>query len=392
MTNADANKPNERIFLSLATVTEAEEQAVVRALHSGWVAPLGPEVDAFEAEIAKRCGVELALALSSGTAGLHLALLALGIGEGDYIPVSTMTFAATTNAIAYVGATPVFVDAAEDGNIDPELLLRTVDELLAEGKSVPAVMIVDLFGRCADYPAFAPRLEELGIALIEDAAEALGASVHGQPAGSFGRAAALSFNGNKIMTTSGGGMLLSNDADLIARARYLSTQARQPVAWYEHTEIGYNYRLSSLLAALGRAQHSRLDDMIARRRQIRDAYLDLLASLDDDAPGKGTRLLSDSDERFTENCWLTSIVLPQDAVDKGVLSPDSVIAALGESNIEARHLWKPMHLQPVYEGARATINGTAENLFSRGITLPSGPALDDDDVARVIGVLKEVLG
>lgn len=392
MTNADANKPNERIFLSLATVTEAEEQAVVRALHSGWVAPLGPEVDAFEAEIAKRCGVEHALALASGTAGLHLALLALGIGEGDYIPVSTMTFAATTNAIAYVGATPVFVDAAEDGNIDPELLLRTVDELLAEGKSVPAVMIVDLFGRCADYPAFAPRLEELGIALIEDAAEALGASVDGQPAGSFGRAAALSFNGNKIMTTSGGGTLLSNDADLIARARYLSTQARQPVAWYEHTEIGYNYRLSNLLAALGRAQHSRLDGMIARRRQIRDAYLDLLASLDDDAPGKGTRLLSDSDERFTENCWLTSIVLPQEAVDKGMLSPDSVIAALGEANIEARHLWKPMHLQPVYEGARATINGTAENLFSRGITLPSGPALDDDDVARVIGVLKEVLG
>lgn len=392
MTNADANKPNERIFLSLATVTEAEEQAVVRALHSGWVAPLGPEVDAFEAEIAKRCGVEHALALSSGTAGLHLALLALGIGEGDYIPVSTMTFAATTNAIAYVGATPVFVDAAEDGNIDPELLLRTVDELLAEGKSVPAVMIVDLFGRCADYPAFAPRLEELGIALIEDAAEALGASVHGQPAGSFGRAAALSFNGNKIMTTSGGGMLLSDDADLIARARYLSTQARQPVAWYEHTEIGYNYRLSNLLAALGRAQHSRLDGMIARRRQIRDAYLYLLASLDDDAPGKGTRLLSDSDERFTENCWLTSIVLPQEAVDKGVLTPDSVIAALGEASIEARHLWKPMHLQPVYEGARASINGTAENLFSRGITLPSGPALDDDDVARVIGVLKEVLG
>lgn len=392
MTNSAANKSNERIFLSLATVTEAEEQAVVRALHSGWVAPLGPEVDAFEAEIAKRCGVDHALALASGTAGLHLALLALGIGEGDYIPVSTMTFAATTNAIAYVGATPVFVDAAEDGNIDPELLLRTVDELLAEGKSVPAVMIVDLFGRCADYPAFAPRLEELGIALIEDAAEALGASVDGQPAGSFGRAAALSFNGNKIMTTSGGGTLLSNDADLIARARYLSTQARQPVAWYEHTEIGYNYRLSNLLAALGRAQHSRLDGMIARRRQIRDAYLDLLASLDDDAPGKGTRLLSDSDERFTENCWLTSIVLPQEAVDKGVLSPDSVIAALGEANIEARHLWKPMHLQPVYEGARATINGTAENLFSRGITLPSGPALDDDDVARVIGVLKEVLG
>lgn len=392
MTNSAANKSNERIFLSLATVTEAEEQAVVRALHSGWVAPLGPEVDAFEAEIAKRCGVDHALALASGTAGLHLALLALGIGEGDYIPVSTMTFAATTNAIAYVGATPVFVDAAEDGNIDPELLLRTVDELLAEGKSVPAVMIVDLFGRCADYPAFAPRLEELGIALIEDAAEALGASVDGQPAGSFGRAAALSFNGNKIMTTSGGGTLLSNDADLIARARYLSTQARQPVAWYEHTEIGYNYRLSNLLAALGRAQHSRLDGMIARRRQIRDAYLDLLASLDDDAPGKGTRLLSDSDERFTENCWLTSIVLPQEAVDKGMLSPDSVIAALGEANIEARHLWKPMHLQPVYEGARATINGTAENLFSRGITLPSGPALDDDDVARVIGVLKEVLG
>lgn len=383
---------NQRIFLSLATVTEAEEEAVVRALHSGWVAPLGPEVDAFEAELAERCGVSHALALSSGTAGLHLALLALGVGEGDYVPVSTMTFAATTNAIAYVGATPVFVDAGADGNVDPELLLTTVEKLLAEGKRVPAVIVVDLFGRCADYPAFLPRLDQLGVAVVEDAAEALGASVDGKPAGSFGRAAALSFNGNKIMTTSGGGMLLSDDAELIARARYLSTQARQPVPWYEHTEIGYNYRLSNLLAALGRAQHSRLDAMIARRREIRDAYVGFLASLDDGACGHGTRLLSDSDDRFTENCWLTSIVLPQEAVDEGVLSPDGVIAALGKANIEARHLWKPMHLQPVYAGARGTINGTAENLFSRGITLPSGPALNDEDVARVLGVLKEVLG
>lgn len=381
-----------RIFLSLATVTKAEEEAVVRALHSGWVAPLGPEVDAFESEIAERCGVAHGLALSSGTAGLHLALLALGVGRGDFVPVSSMTFAATTNAISYVGATPVFIDSTEDGNIDPQLLVSTVEELLAEGRSVPAVVVVDLFGRCADYPAFAPRLAELGVAIVEDAAEALGASVDGKPAGSFGRAAALSFNGNKIMTTSGGGMLLSDDTRLIGQARYLSTQARQPVAWYEHTDIGYNYRLSNLLAALGRAQHDRLDTMIARRREIRDAYIELLASLPDDAPGKGTRLLSDSDERFTENCWLTSIVLPQKAVDEGTVTPDILIEALGKANIEARHLWKPMHMQPLYEGSRAVVNGTAENLFSRGITLPSGPALDDNDVARVISVLREVLG
>ena len=393
MTQTDPATPAEkRIFLSLATVTDAEEQALVRAVRSGWVAPLASEVDAFEAEIAQRCGVAHALALSSGTAGLHLALLALGVGAGDYVPVSSFTFAATTNAIAYVGATPVFIDSTDDGNIDPELLVHTVEELLAEGHRVPAVVVVDLFGRCADYPAFAPRLAELGVEIIEDAAEALGASVDGQPAGSFGRAAALSFNGNKIMTTSGGGMLLSDDAELIAHARYLSTQARQPVAWYEHTDIGYNYRLSNLLAALGRAQHSRLDTMIARRREIRDSYLNFLASLDSSAVGYGTRLLSDSDQRHQENCWLTSIVLPQEAVDSGALSPDIVIAALNAANIDARHLWKPMHLQPVYEGARAVVNGTAENLFSRGVTLPSSPALDDADLRRVLNVLAEVLG
>lgn len=249
-----------RIFLSKADVGSVEEQFVLDALRSGWVAPLGPDVDAFEAEIAGRLGVAGALALSSGTAALHLALLHLGAGPGNCVVLSSMTFAASANAVAYTGATPVFVDSqANDGNVDPGLLIDAVDTLVAEGQKVAAVMTVDLFGRCAEYGSISAELARRGIPLVEDAAEALGAQYEGHTAGSFGRAAALSFNGNKIMTTSGGGMLVSDDLELIERARYLSTQARQPVPWYEHTDIGYNYRLSNLLAALGRAQLSRLE-------------------------------------------------------------------------------------------------------------------------------------
>ena len=379
MTNADANKPNERIFLSLATVTEAEEQAVVRALHSGWVAPLGPEVDAFEAEIANRCGVEHALALSSGTAGLHLALLALGIGEGDYIPVSTMTFAATTNAIAYVGATPVFVDAAEDGNIDPELLLRTVDELLAEGKSVPAVMIVDLFGRCADYPAFAPRLEELGIALIEDAAEALGASVDGQPAGSFGRAAALSFNGNKIITTSGGGMLLTCEKALRDRAFFLATQARDAAPWYQHSQAGYNYRMSNIAAAIGVGQIKHLDERVTRRRAVYHRYCRELADLP-------VTMMPVPDGCRT-SAWLSCLT-----IDRGQrVTFMDLYNALNDAGIETRPLWKPMHLQPVFSGCPCFNHGGSsvwEDVFGLGLCLPSASAMSADEQSRVIEALK----
>ena len=243
----------------------------MEALRSGWAAPAGPMVDRFESEVALRTGVAGALALSSGTAALHLALLDVGARAGRLVVVPSMTFVASANAVVYTGAEPVFVDAdPRDGNVDPALLIHAVDTLRAEGRDVCAVMTVDLFGRVVDYAGIVPALSERGIPLVEDAAEALGAHRGGQAAGSFGRAAALSFNGNKILTTSGGGMLLSDDLELLARARHLSAQARDPAPWYEHTEIGYNYRLSNVLAALGVAQLSRLDDMMSRRRGVRD--------------------------------------------------------------------------------------------------------------------------
>lgn len=374
-----------RIFLSKADITEVEEQFVLDAVRSGWVAPLGPHVDAFEAEIADRVGVAGALALSSGTAALHLALLHVGAKPGTVVVLPTMTFAASANAVAYTGADPVFVDAQlSDGNVDPTLLLEAVDTLHAEGRQIAAVMTVDLFGRCVDYGTITAALEERGIPLVEDAAEALGASSGSQAAGSFGLAAALSFNGNKIMTTSGGGMLLSDDLDLLDQARYLSTQARQPVPWYEHTEVGYNYRMSNVLAALGRGQLTRLTEMIARRRTIRAAYREGLADIE------GVRLLGPGNARddSQDNCWLTGIVL-----DPGTtpVTANALIDALETENIEARHLWKPMHRQPVFACARAFLNGTSQSLFENGVTLPSGSILSDDDIETVLTATRSAL-
>ncbi len=369
------------IHLSKADVTELEERYVVDAIRSGWCAPLGPDVDAFEAEVAELVGVRHALALASGSAALHLALMEVGAGPGRVVVTPTMTFAATVNAVAYTGATPVFVDGlAEDANVAPHLLLEAVDTLRAEGADVCAVLTVDLFGRACDYAALEPALAERGVPLVEDAAEALGARRGGRAAGSFGRASAVSFNGNKIMTTSGGGMLLSDDADLIAHARKLSTQAREPVPWYEHTEIGYNYRLSNLLAAFGRAQLSRLPEMITRRRAIRERYETALVPA-------GVRLLGGPDGE--DNCWLTAAVLPAERLPDGV---DPVVAALNSQLIEARHLWKPMHQQPVFAGHRSFLDGTADDLFATGLLLPSGSALSDEDVDRVAAALLAELG
>jgi dTDP-4-amino-4,6-dideoxygalactose transaminase len=373
-----------RILLSQADVTETEEKAVLQALRSGWVTPLGPEVDAFEEEVATRVGVRHALALSSGTAALQLALLGVGAGAGRLVVVPTLTFAASANAVVHAGATPVFVDAlASDGNVDPQLLLSFVDALRDEGADVAAVMTVDLFGRVADHATLEPELEARRIPLVEDAAEALGARRDSRSAGSFGRAAALSFNGNKIMTTSGGGMLLSDDADLVARARHLATQAREPVPWYEHTEVGFNYRLSNLLGALGRAQLSRLDEMLARRRSHRGRYASGLADVPD------VRLLGrgGTPGDAEDNCWLTVLVLG----DGWSMTPAEVIDALAAADIEARRVWKPMHLQPVFAGHRTAVTRVAQNLFEHGVVLPSGSALHDGDIDRVLEVLHAVL-
>lgn len=363
-----------RILLSAPDVGELEEAYVVEALRSGWVAPAGPAVDAFEREVAARAGVAHAVAVSSGTAGLHLALLASGVGPGQVVLVPTLTFAATANAVAYTGAEPVFVDCDPlTGNIDPSLVEAAL------GSDVGAVMPVDLFGTCADYDLLEPLCADRGIPLIEDAAESLGSTFRGRPAGSFGRAAIVSFNGNKIMTTSGGGMLLTDDAVLAGRCRHLSTQAREPVPHYEHREIGYNYRLSNILAALGRAQLQRLDEMIVRRRVLRESYAKVFASTD------GVALLGADDGA---NCWLTSIVVSSDRA--GWQAAD-LAGHLAAANIETRPLFKPMHLQPVFASARAVLTGAAERLFEQGLTLPSGSALTDADRQRILDAITDFL-
>ncbi|XXT21139.1 DegT/DnrJ/EryC1/StrS family aminotransferase [Sorangium sp. So ce429] len=373
-----------RIHLSRADITEVEEKYVVEALRSGWVAPLGPEVGAFEREVAERVGVQYALALASGTAALHLALLEVGAGPGTVVVLPTMTFVASANAVVYTGAEPVFVDSGEDGNVDPGLMLEAIDTLRAEGVCVAAAMTVDLFGRCADYGELVDALAARGVPLIEDAAEALGATYRGRPAGAFGRAAALSFNANKIMTTSGGGMLLSDDRELIEHAGYLSTQARLPVPYYQHTDVGYNYRLSNLLAALGRAQLSRLDEMLSRRRQIRGIYAEAFAALPGvTVLGRGTPR-GDSED----NCWLTCITLGPAG---SAATPDEIVRALTAQDIEARYLWKPMHLQPLFAGRRSWLRGGSERLFRTGVALPSGSALSDDEVARVVSSMTSAL-
>jgi len=295
---------------------------------------------------------------------------------------STMTFAATANAIVYTGARPYFVDVdPATGCIDPELLDSALGALRAQGAPVKVVTPVDLLGRAADYTRITPVAESYGVTLFPDAAEALGAFHGGKPAGSFGVASILSFNGNKIMTTSGGGMLLTDDGALAARARYLATQARQPVVWYEHTDIGYNYRLSNLLAALGRAQLARLDAMIARRRTLRDRYRGFWEGV------PGVSLFAGAGDE-QDNCWLTSILV--DPAVAGWTSEDLRVW-LAERGIESRPLWKPMHLQPVFAGAPGLITGAAQRLFETGLTLPSGSVLTDAEQDRVFGALGQFL-
>ncbi|TFV92745.1 aminotransferase class I/II-fold pyridoxal phosphate-dependent enzyme [Blastococcus sp. CT_GayMR20] len=354
---------------------------VVAAVRSGWIAPLGPMVDAFEAAIAERCGRQHAVALSSGTAALHLALLELGAKPGTVVIVPTLTFAATANAVVYTGADPFFVDCDDSGNLDLALLEQALTQLQSEGATVAGVIPVDLLGRCADYTRIDPLCERFGVPVLSDAAESLCASHAGRPAGSFGVMAALSFNGNKIMTTSGGGMLLTDDAVTADRIRYLSTQARQPAVHYEHTEIGYNYRLSNVLAALGLAQLERLDEMIGRRRALRAMYIEAFAGV----PGV-TVFQRANDEQ--DNCWLTAVLV--DETEAG-WSTEDLRKALDAANIESRPLWKPMHRQPVFAQARSLVTGAADQLFKRGLTLPSGSALGPEQVDRVLAAVTEFL-
>jgi dTDP-4-amino-4,6-dideoxygalactose transaminase len=343
-------------------------------------------VDAFEKELAEVTQRQHAVALSSGTAALHLALLNFGVGAGDVVITSTLTFAATANAIAYTRATPVFVDCDANGNIDVHLLLEAVRDQRRRGNRVAALVPVDLLGKVAAYEVIEKIAQDHSIPVLSDAAESMGARRNGRTAGSYGDAAALSFNGNKIMTTSGGGALLTDDANFAARARYLSTQARQPVMHYEHTEVGYNYRLSNLLAALGRAQLSRLESMIERRHQLRLQYRKLF----DDVPGVSIFGEDDGADGFAtrDNFWLTSILV--DAEEAGWHACE-LMSHLAEHHIEARPLWKPMHAQPVFAACPAYLNGTSDALFACGISLPSSSGLTAAQTARVTGTIFDFL-
>jgi dTDP-4-amino-4,6-dideoxygalactose transaminase len=365
----------DRIYLSPPDLSGSESRVIVEALKSKWVSTVGPEVDQFEGAIRQKMGVGFALALSSGTAALHLALLHLGIKPGDVVIASSLTFAATVNPIAYCGATPVLIDSDDaTWNMDPALLEEALAESAKTGQTVQAVIPVDLYGQGANYAEIAPICEKYGVPMIEDAAEAIGATVHGKPCGAFGKAAILSFNGNKIITTSGGGMLVSNDEELIKRARHLATQARDPFPYYHHTSIGYNYRLSNLLAAIGRAQLQSLDEKVARRRAIFQMYFDALHEL----PGVSF-MPEASYGRSTR--WLTCLTIDPDHLG---VSNEDIRLFLEEQNIESRPVWKPMHLQPVFQGCRMYGGAVSERLFRTGLCLPSGSGMSDDDVNRVI--------
>ena len=370
-----------RIYLSPPDVSDIERKLLLEAFDSNWVAPVGPDLDAFESQVADLLGVRHAVALSSGTAALHLALIAAGVRRGDTVLVPSFTFAATANAVMYLGARPVFLDSTADSwNVDPGLVADELHSRAARGQLPRAVITVDMYGQCADYDPLLVACDRYGVALIEDAAEALGASYRGRPAGSFGLAGILSFNGNKIVTTGGGGMLVTDDGRVATRTRHLATQAREPVAHYEHRTVGYNYRLSNLLAAVGRGQLQRLDDLIAARRATARYYREALGDL----PGLTFMPVADYG---TPNWWLTCLLV--DADEFGA-SRDVILDHLGRQNIEARPTWKPMHLQPVFQDCVMRGGAVSADLFRRGLCLPSGSALTDHDRERVVDGVRAV--
>lgn len=369
----------EHIYLSPPHMGPDERKLLLDAFDSNWIAPLGPHVEAFEHELASRAAVPHAAALSSGTAALHLALQLVGVGRGDDVIVSSLTFAATANPVTYLGARPVFIDSeTKTWNLDPDLLEEELETRRRDGRPMPkAVVVVDLYGQCANYTRLEPLCARYGVPLIEDAAEALGATWNGKPAGGFGVLGVFSFNGNKIITTSGGGMLVGSDKALIDKARFLATQARDPAPHYQHSQVGYNYRLSNLLAAVGRGQLRVLDDRIAARRRNRAFYERAFA----DVPG--VRFMPVASEG-TWNGWLTVIVVDPKAFGA---TREQIRVALEKENIESRPVWKPMHLQPVFADCPMRGGAVSAAIFEDGLCLPSGSSLTLAELERVASLV-----
>lgn len=370
-----------RIYLSPPHMSGVEEQFVKEAFESNWLAPLGPNVDAFEQEFSDIVGCEYAVALSSGTAALHLALVLAGVGAGDEVFVSTYTFCASVNPIIYQGAKPVFVDCeSESWNMDPELLVEAINERAKLDKLPKAVVLVHLYGQSADISPVLDVCDYYGIPLIEDAAESLGATYKGSSPGTFGKFGAFSFNGNKIITTTGGGMLVTDDGELAAEARKLATQAREPAPHYEHTQAGYNYRLSNVLAGIGRGQLTVLEDRVQARRKVFDYYVESMSDL------PGIEFMKEAPwGRHTR--W--HICITVDADEFGA-SREDIRIALDKGNIECRPTWKPMHMQPVFAQYERIGGAVSEHLFEVGLCLPSGSSLGYEDIDRVVNAIAHV--
>jgi len=368
-----------RIYLSPPHMGNMERELLLEAFDSNWIAPLGPHVDAFEREFCKTIGVSHSVALSSGTAALHLAMILLGVSAGDEVLVSSFTFVSTVNAVTYVGATPVLIDSDDiSWNMDPMLLKEELEDCARRGKLPKAVIVVDLYGQCADYDSINPICDRFKVPIVEDAAEALGATYKGRPAGSFGKVGVFSFNGNKIITTSGGGMLVSEDGALIDRARHLATQARDPAPHYQHSEIGFNYRMSNLLAAVGRGQLRALDQRVARRREIFEFYRSALGNI------PGIYFIPDA-PYGNSNRWLTCITVDPDEFGA---SREDIRLALEAENIESRPVWKPMHLQPVFSRCRVRGGDVSAEIFEKGLCLPSGTDLKEADLIRIVEIVR----
>lgn len=371
------------MWLSSPHMGELEKKFVNEAFSTNWVAPLGPNVDQFENQLVEYLGISGAVSLSSGTAALHLALIALGVQRNDVVLCQSFTFAASAFPIVYMGATPVFIDSeAETWNMDPVLLEQAIQESIAKGKKPAAMIVVHLYGMPAQMDAILAISQKYGVPIIEDAAEALGSTYNNRKCGSIGEIAILSFNGNKIITTSGGGALVSNNKDVVNKARHLSAQAKDPAPYYLHTQIGYNYRMSNICAGIGRGQMLVLQDRINRRRAIFDLYQNELCSI------PGVSFQTESSHVFS-NRWLTTMILDKTVFGEG--KHEAIRVALEQLNIESRPLWKPLHQQPVFEKCEMYLNGVSDELFSTGICLPSGSNLSDDTIFNVIKSIKKEL-
>lgn len=375
---------DEQILLSTPHIGSAEREFVDEAFRTNWIAPLGPNVDAFERELAEMVGVKHAAALSSGTAAIHLALILMGVGRGDRVFCSSLTFVASANPIVYQGAEPVFIDSdPESWNMSPQALERALSTSVKEGWLPKAVVVVNLYGQSADMDRLLAICSKYDVPMLEDAAESLGATYKGKASGTFGKMGVFSFNGNKIITTSGGGMLVSDDPLLIDKARFLATQARDPAAHYEHTEIGYNYRMSNILAGVGRGQLKVLNSRVEARRAVFKAYQDAFA----DVPEIGW--MPEPEWSYSTH-WLTACTI---SPDSGITSAQLLKRLAGEL-IEGRPLWKPMHLQPVFQHCRYFSHGDesiSDRIFEQGLCLPSGSNMTESQITRVVATIRKAL-